>query len=124
MGIRPIVYIDYILIMAESETLLKDHIAGTVYLLENLGLVINAPKLVLQPERSMEFLGFQVDLSSMELKLPGNKMKNISGDAGKILAAKKTTALEVSRILGKMNVATKAIATAPLFYRQLQAELQ
>ena len=51
-------------------------------------------------------------------------MKNISGDAGKTLAAKKTTALEVSRILGKMNVATKAIATAPLFYRQLQAELQ
>ena len=34
MGIRLIVYIDDMLVMAESETLLKDHIAGTVYLLE------------------------------------------------------------------------------------------
>ena len=70
MGIRLIVYIDHILITAESQALLKDHIAGTVYLLENLGFVINAPKSVLQPERTMEFLGFQVDSSSMELKLP------------------------------------------------------
>ena len=35
MGIRIIVYIDDMLIMAESEALLKDHIAGTVHLLEN-----------------------------------------------------------------------------------------
>ena len=51
-------------------------------------------------------------------------MKSIRGDAGRMLASEKVTALEVSRILGKMNAATKAVATAPLFYRQLQAELQ
>ena len=48
----------------------------------------------------MEFLGFS---TSMELRLPGNKTKNIRGDAEKVLAAKNVTALEVSRILGKMN---------------------
>ena len=33
-------------------------------------------------------------------------------------------ALDVARVLGKMNAATKVAATAPLFYQQLQAELQ
>ena len=124
MGIRLIVYIDDMLIMVESESLLRDHIAGTVYLLENLGFVINFPKSILEPQRMMEFLGFQVDSSTMELKLPCTKMKSIRGDAGRILASKEVTALEVSRILGKMSAVTKAIATAPLFYHKLQAEFQ
>ena len=121
MGVRIIIYIDDMLIMAESETLLRDHI---IYLLENLGFMIDFPKSSLESKRTMEFLGFQVDSTSMELKLPGDKIKNIRGEARKILAADYITALTLSRILGKMNAATKAICMAPLFYRQLQAELQ
>ena len=124
MGIRLIIYIDDILIMAESETLLKDHIQGVIYLLENLGFVINFPKSILDAMRSIEFLGFLVDSGTMELRLPGDKLKNIRGEAKKLLTSEHTTALELSRTLGKMNAATKAIAIAPLFYRQLQAELQ
>ena len=58
---------------------MKDHIAGTVYLLENLGFVINYPKSVLEPKRIIDFLGFQVDSTSMELKLPGLSLKSIRG---------------------------------------------
>ena len=60
----------------------------------------------------------------MELKLPGDKLKSIRGEAKKILTSEYTTALELSRILGKMNATTKALEIAPLFYRQLQVELQ
>ena len=123
-GIRMIIYIDDMLIMAESETLLEDHVAATVYLLENLGFIINYPKSILEPRTTLEFLGFQVDSSSMELKLPGNKLKNIRGEARRILASSHTSALELSRVLGKMNAATRAISVAPLFYRHLQAQLQ
>lgn len=124
MGVRLIMYIDDMLIMGESETLVKDYAAGVIYLLENLGFVINYPKSVLEPRRTMDFLGFQVDTSSMELKLPGDKIKNIRGDVRRILAVDQVTALEVSRLLGKMDTITKAITMAPLFYRKLQAELQ
>ena len=43
MGMRLIImYIDYImLIMAQSETMLRDHVKGIIYLLENLGFVMN-----------------------------------------------------------------------------------
>ena len=116
MGVRIIMYIDDMLIMADSETLLRDHVKGVVYLLENLGFVINFPKSLLEPKRAIDFLGFQVDSLSMELKLPGDKIKNIRGEARKVLAADHVTALTLSRILGKMNAATKAIGMAPLFY--------
>ena len=124
MGIRLIIYIDDMLIIAESETLLKDHIQGIIYLLENLGFVINFPKSLLEPKKIIEFLGFLVDSNAMELKLPGDKLKSIRGEAKRILTSEYTTALELSRMLGKMNATTKAIEIAPLFYRQLQAELQ
>ena len=47
----------------------------------------------------MEFLSFQADSNSMELKLPGTKMKSISRNVGKVLASKEVTALAVSTIL-------------------------
>ena len=77
MGIRLIIYIDDMLITAESETLLNDHIQGITYLLENLGFVINFPKSLLEPKKIIEFLGFLVDSNAMELKLPGDKLKSI-----------------------------------------------
>ena len=43
-GMRLMVYIDDILILAKSRTLARDHVIGLIYLLENLGFVINKPK--------------------------------------------------------------------------------
>ena len=63
----------------------------------------------------MEFLGFHVDLTTMELKLPGSKMRSIREDARKILAPKEVMALEMSKFLGKMNAAMKMIAIAHCF---------
>ena len=122
--IRLIVYIDDILVMAESETLLKDHTAGIIYLLENLGFIINLPKSLLEPTKTIDFLRFLLDSTTMELKLPGDKIKSLRGEARRILTANRITALDLSSLLGKMNATTKAVAMVPLFYRQLQAELQ
>ena len=44
MGLRTIMYLDDILILAESETQAREHTAALIVLLENLGLVINHPK--------------------------------------------------------------------------------
>ena len=71
-----IIYMDDIL-MAETESLLKDHVTAVVYLLKNLGFVINHPKLEFTPTQEIEFLGFTVNSSIMELKLPGEKIKKI-----------------------------------------------
>ena len=41
VGVRLIIYIDDILAMVETESLLQYHITTVMYLLENLGFVIN-----------------------------------------------------------------------------------
>ena len=53
VGMRMIIYIDDILVMAETESLLKDNISAVVYLLENLGFVVNHPKSELTPTQEI-----------------------------------------------------------------------
>ena len=121
LGLRLVIYIDDILIMAETESLMKDHIVAVIYL---LGFVINHPKSVLTPTQEIEFLGFTVNSTKMELKLPGEKIKKIWAETGKVLQSPTVSALALSRIIGKMNAATQAISMAPLYYRGLQACLR
>ena len=44
LGVRLIIYIDNILILAETPRLLRDHTMGLIYLLENLGFIIDYKK--------------------------------------------------------------------------------
>ena len=119
IGLRIIIYIDDILVMAESEALLKDHFTAVVYQLENLGFVINHSKSELAPTQEIEFLGFTVNSTKMEIRLPGEKIKKIRAEAGKALQAHILSALTLSYLLGKMNAATQVIPMAPLYYRNL-----
>ena len=96
LGLRVIIYIDDILIIANTESLLRDHIMGVVYLLENLGFVLNYPKSQLIPTQEIEFLGFVVNSTTMELKLPGEKVKKIRSETGKVLQSQTITALMLS----------------------------
>ena len=61
MGLRTIMYIGDILILAESETLAREHTAALIFLLENLGLVVNYPKSQTIPSQVIEFLGFSIE---------------------------------------------------------------
>ena len=102
----------------------KEHLAAIVFLLENLGFVINYEKSQLEPCQSLDFLGFELNSVLMELRLPGGKIKGIQTDTKKILITQAVSALELSRLLGKLNSTTQAIPAAPLFYRNLQDALK
>ena len=65
-----IAYMDDILVLVESKELITDHLTGMMYLLENLGLIINQKKSVLSSTQEIEFLGLMVDSQAMELQLP------------------------------------------------------
>ena len=75
LGMRLIVYIDDILILAESRDKARDHAMGLVYLLENLGFAVSKAKCQLEPTQNIEFLGFTVDSLKRELSLPRGKVK-------------------------------------------------
>ena len=93
---------------------------GLIYLLENLGFIIGYKKCVLEPTQLIDFLGFMIDSTRQELRLPAEKIKRIRAEARKPSASTSTTARKLSQFLGKLNAATRAV---PLFYHNLQTAL-
>ena len=124
LGLRFIIYIDDILLLVTSPTVAREHTAGLIFLLENLGFIINHPKSHLTPTQEMSFLGLVVNSHSMEIRLSGDKIKQICQDTRKVLETPHPQAVILSRLLGKLNHAAQAIPPAPLFYRNLQVCLQ
>ena len=94
---RLIVYIDDILLLAESKEMAQDQTSCLVYLLECLGFTINIDKSALEPSQSLEFLGFTVNTATMELSLPAGKLKKIREESRKLLEAGQVSACTLSR---------------------------
>ena len=117
-----IIYIDDILIMAETKQLAEKHTAMLVFLLTKLGFLLSQ-KSVYDPAQTMEFLGMVVDSLAMKLKVPGEKLKKLRQSARGLLNQETVSAREMSRLVGKMNAMSQGIPPAPLFYRCLQRDL-
>ena len=84
-GIRLVIYMDDMLIMARSIQLLREDIYQMLYLLENLGFIINSKKSLLSPTQVIEFLGMVVNSQTLEIILPGQKIKTIRLEARQVL---------------------------------------
>ena len=91
-----------------------------VLLFEVLGFSINYKKSVLDPQLSMEFLGFQIDSRSMTVALPAEKLGKLHTQARNQLAQTFITGRELIPFIGRANLATLAIPPTPLFYLALQ----
>ena len=96
LGVRLIVYIDDILILAETPDLARDHVIGLIYLLENLGFIVSLQKCVLEPTQKIDFLGFLVDSVSRELRLPADKIKKIRSDLQRMLSDNSSSARKLA----------------------------
>ena len=124
LGIRMVIYMDDMLLMASSKELIQEHTYVTIFLLENLGFIINNKKSLLEPSQEIEFLGMIVSSQTMDLKLPGEKIKKIRSEARNILDSTTPSARSLAQLLGKLNATTPALQVAPLFSRALQTCLR
>ena len=120
LGVQLIVYIDDILIMAETPPAPKRPHNGPDLSVGELG---GYKKCVLEPTQQIDFLGFTVDSPRQELRLPAEKIKKIRAEARKLKTSTSTVARKLSQFLGKLNAATRTVPVAPLFYRNLQTAL-
>ena len=69
MGVWIIVYIDDMLILAETKEMTQEALEALIYLLECVGFIINWKKSVLEPQQTIEFLGLMTNTTSMVLSL-------------------------------------------------------
>ena len=119
-GIRLIIYLDDLMIMAESHDQALHHAASTLNLLEGLGFIVNYQKSQLLPSQKMEFLGFLIDSNTMTLQLPGEKLRKIRKKCQELLAQTTVSVRELSKFLGLLTSSIQAIFHVPFHYRHLQ----
>ena len=81
LGIRMIAYIDDILPLAETKEKARDQASGLLYLLQCMGFTVNLEKTVLEPSQCLEFLGFMVNTTRMELSLPAQKIQKFRAES-------------------------------------------
>lgn len=116
LGVRIIVYIDNILILAESKDLTQDHARGLVYLLENLGVAISKTKCQLELMQTIEF---PVDSLGQELSLPSGKIKNIRAETWSLFKERLVSMRKLLLLLVKLQAAMRVIPLALLFFCKL-----
>ena len=110
--------------MTESKEIAQDHAIGLVYLLENLGFAVSKAKCQVEPTQKIEFLGFTVNLLTLELSLPHVKVKRIRAETRSLLESRVVLIKELAQLLGKLQAAIRAVPLASLFFRKLQNTLR
>ncbi|XP_044140080.1 uncharacterized protein LOC122930635 [Bufo gargarizans] len=117
-GVRLIVYLDDILIMAQDRSVLLNHLRWTMDLLSDLGFLLNQEKSCLSPSREMEFLGFMVDSTAGTLSLPSAKIRSIRKELLRARSSCQIPLRQLARIIGLLASSIQAVF--PLHYRALQ----
>lgn len=119
-GIRLIIYLDDILLIAESPEKLTQARDTTLFLLQSLGFVINLGKSKLTPCQVLDFLGFQINTQKMTFYLSKEKVTKLKKSCREVLSTKNLTVRELAKITGKLVSTLQAIIPANLQCRFLQ----
>ena len=119
-GVRMIIFLDDILILAPTVETMNQHARMTISLLESLGFLINYKKSTLVPTQRILFLGMLIDSTTMEFILPTEKSENIQRECRNLLKTQQPSIRQISRVLGLLEFTRPAIWSAPLHYRHIQ----
>ena len=122
LGIRLIVYLDDMLIMAQSRDIALQHASTALDLLQGLGFMINYLKSVLVPSTRMEFLGFVVDSLTLSLAHPREKIRKVRKECQTLLDSPLVTVRQLAKLLGHLTSTIQAVFPGPLHFRHLQNE--
>ena len=121
LGIRIVIFLDDILILHQSPSVLQSIFKKIVTLLERLGFLINLNKCSQHPSQQPIFLGTLLNTVTMSLSLPKEKLDLIQQGARQLHTKGKGTLQELATLLGRMShAAQNGIWLAPLHYRALQ----
>ena len=76
-GVCLVMYLDDILMMAQTREGLKEHLSQMSSVLQSLGFILNQQKCVWEPTRRIEFLEFIVDSETQMIFRPGEKLSKL-----------------------------------------------
>ena len=93
-----------------------------IYLLQNLGFIINIKKLILHPCQEIEFLGTEIDSIKTTLSLTPEKIQKVVKNCQNFLMSHSATLLESARIIGLLSSIIQAVEPEKIQLRCLQQQ--
>ena len=113
-GVRIFSFLDDFLILAVSFHLSKKHTNWTLVLLEWLNFRINKEKSSFHPLQKLEYLGVILDLRSLTLSLPHDKVEKVLSICRQGRTDVWMTRRELERLVGFLNFTTCALSLGRL----------
>ena len=121
-GLRISAWFDDIIIMANSVSLLLEHLHFARLILRSLGFLINDAKSNLNPSKTLRHLGYNWDSRSLTLSVPDDKVAVLKELCQRALRGPVSLRF-LQRILGVIESFRIAFPYAALHYRSLQREV-
>ena len=119
-GIRMIIYLDDILILAQSISQCIKDAQFVIDTLVKLGFFIKRKKCVFTPSQHFFFLGYLWDTKAMLCTLPQEKLENIQSLGKQVLAKCRTSVKELLRLSGLIIAARPAVPMTRARHRGIQ----
>ena len=120
-GIRLVIFIDDILIMASSENESNEQTTFVVQLLEYLGFQINKGKSCLKPQTHSTYLGVEIDSKTMTINVPKSKIHKLKSEGTQILEKKVLTLRNLAKFIGMIIATFDAFPRGKLHFRKLES---
>lgn len=120
IGVRLVIYLDDILLLNQSQEGLSRDRDTLLWLLHNLGWLINWKKSVLTPCQQLEFLGLTINSVEMEITLSATKVESIKRICTDMISKTEVSIQELSSLIGTLNATVEAVIPASLYVRELQ----
>ena len=122
LNVRLIIYLDDILVMGSSLEEIMMSRDTLIFVLQDLGFVINFQKPVLNPSHQIQFLGIEIDSLSMIVFLPIQKKEQIISQCQDLLNQSDVSLRQMTQLIGRLSSTAIAVLPAPLQYRSLQRQ--
>lgn len=123
LGIRFVSYIDDMLVLARNAVTVKLHLSIICQTFVLLGFVINFKKTISKPSRKITFLGYVLDSINQTVSLPTEKIIRVEEMCMVILTQGNCTKRVLASVVGTLHSCAIAVCPAPLYYRNLQFQL-
>ncbi len=120
INIRIVIYIDDLLLFANNIHEIEAGRDIVLFLLQNLGFVINWEKSHLTPTKIMEFLGVTVNSENMTFSIPETKVEKIIQIFQDVTQNPTISVRKLASLIGKLISTAEAFSPAPLQVRYLQ----
>ena len=93
-----------------------------IFLLQNLGFVINFNKSVLDPCHALEFLELEINSLNMRVELPKEKVEKIKKKGQDLSLDQDLSLRDLARLTGRISSTAMAVLPASQQYRDLQQQ--